>query len=297
MTQDNGAPELRRKRLYSVKRLEEETPKMNRRRFLFATTSTFFLVPTIASQSQEQREFIIEGELPPLPDDLNSFSNEPPAVYTELAVVGRGKPKPAEIQEAHEILLDSPFNCSHLDVANYFLALSGPRASFRREWPVRANPVIYHFFSATETKPEGDVTAWCAAGLNWFILRGRAKSRTEIGRAPGPFSISSDPFSAENIKKYTTHSAASGSFRCWTPTDKPKEGDIVVLRNKGTEGLSKFCRGQGHVAIYKRHINSEWISAVGGNQSEKSSNGAITSASLFIGPGSRFFRFVELKNA
>lgn len=270
---------------------------MNRRGFLAGATGALLSASVRAGRSQDQPEFIIEGDLPPLPDDLVQFSIEPPAVYTELAPKGTGKPNPIEIQQAYEILVDSPFDCTHLDVAKYFLGLSGSKATYRREWPVRANPVIYHFFSATETKPEGDTTSWCAAGLNWFLLRGRAKSKDEIGLTPGSFSMSGNPFSTENIEKYSTHSASSGSFRCWAETKDPQDGDIVVLKNKGTDGLSQFCRGQGHVTIYRRHINDQWVSVVGCNQSELGSNGAITSASLFIGPGSRFAKFVKPNNA
>jgi hypothetical protein len=245
------------------------------------------------SFAQEIADIIIEGDLPPLPDDLAEFASEPPAPYTELAQVGTGKPTDKEIKRANEILLDSPFGVSHLEIATYFLNLSGSDAVYRREWPVRANPLIYHFFSATLTKPEGDVTPWCAAALNWFLLRSHATQRDEIGKAPGTFSESGKPFSTEHLKAWSTNSASSGSFRCWPAlTDEPGAGAIIVLADKGTESLTKYCRGQGHVTIFTKRIDKDWVEAIGGNQSMKGSNGAITRARIYVGEGGRFLKFV-----
>src|SRR5437763_10958974 len=37
--------------------------------------------------------------------------------------------------------------------------------------PTYANPVIVAFFLATNLKPAGDTTAWCAAFVNWCLQR------------------------------------------------------------------------------------------------------------------------------
>ena len=100
----------------------------------------------------------------------------------------------------------------------------------------------------------------------------------------------------DDVAKFSTRSASSGSFRCWNETKSPKMGELLVLANKGTEKLSKFCRGQGHVTIYIKNAEPDWVEAIGGNQSQSGSNGAITRAKFFIGKNSRFLKFVELKS-
>ena len=176
-------------------------------------------------------------------------------------------------------------------MAEYFLSLKGDDAKFRREWPVRANPLIYHFFSATLTKPEGDATAWCAASLNWFLLRARATDKEMIGKSPGSFSKAGKPFPPELIRDYSTFSASSGSFRCWSAVSgEPKKGDLIVLANKGTENLSQYCRGQGHVAIFIEWIDDDWVLGLGGNQSLQGSNGAVTLAKINT-KGEQFLKF------
>ncbi len=269
---------------------------MDRRSLLMSSLALLSATTTDVFATSDDIEII--GDIPPLPDDLQDFAVEPPAPYTELAGVGTGRPKSEEIAKAYEILTASPFNTTPEKVIEYFLQLKGDQAPFRREWPIRANPLIYHMFSATGTKPEGDVTAWCAAGMNWFILRSHVKSKEIIGRSPGSFSASGKPFSNEDIVKYSTHSASSGSFRCWTETKNPSRGDLLVLANSGTLGSSKYCRGQGHITMFQRHVKKDWVEVVGGNQvvSIPGSNGAITRANVFIGQGSRFLKFVSLKS-
>src|SRR6202022_1898557 len=144
--------------------------------------------------------------------------------------------------------VQSPYGVGPIDVAQYFLAVGAGAygqsyRSFIREWPIRANPLIFHFFSSTLTKPEGDTTAWCAAFVNWCLLRARATASEEIGKSPGFFSVSGKPFSDENIQNHSTNSASSGSFRCWDEVSPPKRGDIVVFKNSGTDALTPSCRG------------------------------------------------------
>ncbi|MGO7323784.1 hypothetical protein ACCS95_33665 [Rhizobium ruizarguesonis] len=267
---------------------------MNRRGFLAVSAVSLFASSLQKVVGQELSDVEVEGPAPPLPADLIEFANEPPAPYTELAGVGTGQPTSQEITVAYDILLSSPYNTDHLSIANYFLALQGDQAQFKREWPVRANPLIYHFFSATETKPEGDVTAWCAASINWFLLRAKATSREEIGRAPGPFSTDGKPFSRDSIKKYATNNASSGSFRCWPDINRePTQGDLLVLADAGTGNLTKYCRGSGHITIFNKRIDGTHVECIGGNQSQKGSNGAITRAIFNVGPGSRFLKFVS----
>ncbi len=250
-------------------------------------------VPAFSQTAVASEEFPeIVGDLPPLPEDLAEFAAMEPAQYIRTEEVGSGRPDDSEMKRAYEILLNSPYGKPPHEVASYFLDLKGADAKFRREWPIRANPVIYHFFSATHTRPLGDVTPWCAAALNWFMLRAHATSKDQIGVAPAGFSKSGKAFTPEQLSKYSTRSASSGSFRCLKKTQQPEKGDILVLANKGTLGLSPKCIGSGHVAFFLK-MDGDRAHVIGGNQSQRGSNGAITEAKFNIGPGSRFFSFVR----
>jgi len=82
------------------------------------------------------------------------------APYTDTALVGTAAPAKDEINKAYELLINSPFGSPPIEVAHYFLAVGAGAYGneyrpFVREWPVRANPVIYHFFSATQISLKG----------------------------------------------------------------------------------------------------------------------------------------------
>ncbi|MBY5554149.1 CHAP domain-containing protein [Rhizobium leguminosarum] len=271
---------------------------MDRRAFLL--TGGIWLAASKAGFSQQSNETVIQGEVPPLPDDLIGKAAAPPAPYIETKVVGTARPKSEEIEAAYYVLTESPFDCAPVEVAEYVLAVGsgayGPNLrKFAREWPERANPLIFHFFSATQTKPEGDVTAWCAAFLNWCILRAHAKKQEQIGKSPGFFSTSGLPFSVDDMKAHSTNSASSGSFRCWQETKNPKRGDLVVFKNKGTDQATKYCLGQGHVAFYLRTPGANLVQVLGGNQISAGSGGAVTVANMSTTPESRFMKYALLK--
>ena len=240
----------------------------------------------------------IESSMPPLPQDLADLEGQPAAPYIETTAVGTGKPLPNEIVDAYNILIASPFRCEPIDVAEYFLRLGQGElgaglSQYAREWPERANPVIFHFFTSTLTKPEGDVTPWCAAFMNWCHLRANARSIEEIGKAPGFFSQSGKPFSTDNLRRFSTNSASSGSFRCNQRTDSPVRGDLVVMANSGTQNMTASCLGRGHVAFFVAKLPGNKVRMLGGNQSSPGSNGAVTLGTEGIGSGSRFFSFVR----
>ena len=274
---------------------------MNRREILLSAISSLALIQTTSfAQNAPTADSSRISELPPLPADLASQANEPPAPYADTAPVGTAKPSDDEKNKAYEILLQSPFGVAPIDVAQYFLAVGAGAygADFKpfvREWPVRANPLIAHFFSSTLTKPEGDTTAWCAAFMNWCLLRSHAAAADEIGASPGYYSVSGKRFPDENLRKFSTNSASSGSFRCWAEITSPKRGDIVVLKNAGTEGLTAACQGQGHVTFFLSVPSPGWVRVLGGNQSDPGSGGAITVADMRTGAGSRFMKFVSAR--
>ncbi len=275
---------------------------MNRRGLLSAIGASLYMLPSWSAWSLPEDDVVQLGTLPPLPSDLATNAADPPAPYEEVGVVGTARPSRDEIDMAYEILLESPWgkNVRPIDVAFYFLSVANGAYGeawrpFAREWPIRANPVIFHFFSSTQTKPEGDTTAWCAAFLNWCILRSRANSRDQIGTSPGDFSKPGTAFDPEAIKSFTTFNASSGSFRCWKENTIPQRGDIAVFANKGTEELTAACRGQGHVAFVINVPRSGWVRVIGGNQSSPGSSGAVTVSDMRTGSDGRFMKFVSLK--
>jgi CHAP domain len=277
--------------------------KMNRRAILCLGISSLplSLAPSFSlAQSDANADSTRVSELPPLPADLASQSSEPPAPYEDTAPVGTAKPSDDEKNKAHEILLQSPFGVAPIDIAQYFLSVGAGAYGvnlrpFVREWPVRANPLIAHFFSSTLTKAEGDTTAWCAAFVNWCLLRSHATTADEIGASPGYYSISGKSFPDDNLRKYSTNNASSGSFRCWTEITSPKRGDIVVFKDKGTDGMTASCQGKGHVTFFLSIPREGWVRVLGGNQSDPGSGGAITVTDMRTSTGSRFMKFVSAK--
>lgn len=277
---------------------------MHRRRFLIGTALSVGLGDIYSALAQITTTVLedtqIISSLPPLPPDLASNATENPAPYTDTALVGTASPTDDEVKNAYDVLVNSPRGVAPVDIAQYFLAVGAGAygqdyRAFAREWPVRANPMIYHFFSATQTRPEGDTTAWCAAFVNWCLLRSRATMADEIGKPPGAFSQSGKPFSDDNLKNHSTNSASSGSFRCWGDIISPQRGDIAVFKDADTDHLTRVCRGSGHVAFVLNVPRPGWVRVLGGNQSLKGSNGAVTVADMTTAPGSRFMKYVGIK--
>ncbi|MDW9888843.1 CHAP domain-containing protein [Sinorhizobium meliloti] len=280
--------------------LKEWGQAMDRRGFLIMSGAAALLAAGQQSFAQSTDEVAIIGEIPPLPADLADKADAAPASYIETEVVGTARPTDEEVGTAYLLLTESPYSCSPIEVAEYWLAIGsgayGTNArKYAREWPERANPVIFHFFSATQTKPEGDLTAWCAAFVNWCILRAHATDKEEIGKSPGFFSTSGRSFTVENLRNHSTNSAASGSFRCWTETTNPKRGELAVFKNRGTEGATQRCLGQGHVAFYLRVPGTNLVQVLGGNQTSPGSGGAVTVANMSTASGSRFMKYAKLR--
>lgn len=259
---------------------------MDRRTFQLGLAATAASLPAFRAISQEATAIDIEGDLPPLPADLKVFENTSPVTdYSESRVVGTAKPTTAEIEMATKILLASPYGPaagSPLKVAQYFLDISEGRYGqelrpFAREWPVRANPVIHHFFVATKTFPEGDKTAWCAAFVNWCIARSLATQPEMIGASPGYFVTKGEPFTPAILAR-TSRSAASGSFRCFPEKASPVEGDVIIWKTPGSDNMTRYCAGTGHVAFFLGMEANGRYRVLGGNQRDNISNGAVTKA-------------------
>ncbi|WP_406660661.1 CHAP domain-containing protein [Rhizobium brockwellii] len=129
-------------------------------------------------------------------------------------------------EEAHAILDNAPVSVAPIDVARYFV--TDVPQKWIRAWKDSdfANPVVVLFFAATNTKPSGDTTPWCAAFLNWCLARSGLTG---------------------------TNSPGSQSFANWGDTvwavgspmpGRAKPGNIAVFRHRSDPA-------HGHVAFYE----------------------------------------------
>jgi uncharacterized protein (TIGR02594 family) len=212
------------------------------------------------------------GSIPDLPGNLQQFQdqndlNQDMLANYDTAAKGLGPALMAERLTAADIIQRAPtFVASSsqkpIDVARYFLSIAQDKdhkfpqewPGFMRAWPVRANPLIVEFFTATGTKPSGDTTAWCSAFANWCFLRSRA-GRPDLKHLLKP-----------------TASAASASWRNWgkgmvydpgqiTPKNgTPREGDIVVFVDRNDSA-------HGHVCFFVAQEGAN-LRVLGGNQFE-----------------------------
>lgn len=145
-----------------------------------------------------------------------------------------------------KIYLDgAPTSGEPIGVARYFDATIS--ASLRKEWPQGyANPLIVLLFAATNTKPAGDVTPWCAAFMSWCI---------------------------ERVGKKSEHSASSKDYRAFGSSiwsdggpwpGATREGDIAVFKS-----LSNPSSGHVTFFIGPDPKSTSRVIVLGGNQSDQ----------------------------
>lgn len=241
---------------------------MKRRTFLQSAAAAI-TVPSSSgtAHAQKQQSVDIEGmeALPPLPDSYSTPS------YNLSPNYGSKSPPPLFDKIAEILLRGAPVDCRAVDVARYLYNVrnriltaevqSRLKAALSAEKPAVAldmnfislfgydwerneyyNPLVVKIIKGTNGNPyNGDLTPWCASFVNWCIARSKSKNASYLAFG-------------DNLLKYGSRSAASGSFRCWgAATQDPTEGDIVVYAMSGTEGDScpvSSERSQGHVGFY-----------------------------------------------
>jgi uncharacterized protein (TIGR02594 family) len=188
---------------------------------------------------------LIESDQPSLNNDLLPDDFE---IGSDVGALGTRSPTAEEIALANLVMDGAPSGCTPFEVASYFWAVGQghfgeDRKAYASAWPSRWNPVIVEFFKATQTKPAGDTTAWCAAFINYCLLQA-AKGHTPPTGFAAP-----------------TKSASALSFKSWgQPTFSPKPGDIVVFDN-----ITDGDGGKGHVAFYLVD-QGDRVLVLGGNQ-------------------------------
>lgn len=213
---------------------------------------------SVAASAQVSRDWtalaVADTELPLLPPALQGYADEPSlnGAITDYQPFGTHPPTTEEQQLARKVLDAVPTNCTPIDVALYFLDVGAGKfgAELRpyvTAWPVDWNPVIVGFFTTTATQPSGDTTSWCAAFVNFCLVKAAIGRTLPAGSA--------EP----------TRSAASSTFRYWSrQTQAPavKPGDIAVFRNKESPGY-------GHVGFFMAETDTH-VLVLGGNQFEGS---------------------------
>ncbi|WP_071547527.1 CHAP domain-containing protein [Pseudomonas aeruginosa] len=188
-----------------------------------------------------------------LPPSLSKFVDKPALNNDPLPgassggadVYGVKVPLDEETHHAKSVLDGAPTGCTALEVASYYWAVGEgvygeELRPYVAAWPVRWNPVIVEFFKSTHTTPEGDETAWCAAFINYCLMRGAIERA--LPSPPTP----------------PTKSARARSFETWgVPTPNPQPGDLVVFEN--------LKSGGGHVAFFLAD-QGDRVLVLGGNQ-------------------------------
>lgn len=159
-----------------------------------------------------------------------------------LKLMDQLDPTPDEQLKAQEILGDTPKGAPAIQIAEYIESRNDQNSDgeyYIEAWNGRSNPVILEFFVATSTVPSDDTVPWCAAFLNWCLLR--------------------------SGKTYT-HRADSASFRTGlgTTIDTPQNGDIVVFADYDASGNQLQS---GHVGLVESlSPDGKTVQVLGGNQ-------------------------------
>jgi uncharacterized protein (TIGR02594 family) len=148
-------------------------------------------------------------------------------VDSDPNTLGRFDATKDELLTAKAIVEGIPANATPYQIALYFknmtvdkkytvqdpskpLGKDNPKVAYNEEWGQRANPVIKEFFAATKTTPQGDCTPWCAAFVNWCVLK------SKVGKVLGDAG-------AVSFKKW----GDANGFK----TETPQTGDICVTFN------------------------------------------------------------------
>ncbi|WP_397453231.1 CHAP domain-containing protein [Pseudomonas sp. NA-150] len=224
---------------------------LSRRDILVASSLALLLPRLSVATPPDWSALDQEDEDPPLiPDSLNEFQDQPSlnqGVLTGYAPFGTQAATSDEENIAKMVVDGAPTNCTPIEVALYFHDVGqgvygNDRKPYITAWPVRWNPVIVEFFKATKLQPSGDTTAWCAAFMNYCLMRAFIGKTLPNGASP-------------------TKSAAALSFKNWgTMTSTPKPGDIVVFKNLKSPG-------NGHVGFFLADQGDK-VLVLGGNQFE-----------------------------
>lgn len=226
------------------------------RREILIAGSLALLAPRLGHTVEPDWVALAKGEdiAPPvIPLNLSYFKDKPSlnqGVIVRYEEMGSQRPLPAEESLGNLIINAAPKNCTPIEVALYYWAIGQgthgeARKPYATAWPERWNPVIVKFFEATDLQPSGDTTAWCAAMMNYCLLRAAVDKSLPANASPH------------------TKKAGALSFRKWgKTTTNPIPGDIVVFQN-----VKPGSEGHGHVGFFLAD-QGDRVLVLGGNQFE-----------------------------
>ncbi|MBB4219231.1 hypothetical protein FHT79_006462 [Rhizobium sp. BK212] len=176
-------------------------------------------------------------------------------------------PTDQHVIDAAKYLSALPKDKTPIDLAK--LMMDDPTYGGVWEWPSEnnmspANPLIVAFFASTSTKPEGDVTPWCAAFMGWALRRcGYSSSGSAASSSYRDFNQFPVVLGDQN------HPAKVG-------IGPEQTGDLIVFRDVGDNA-------HGHVAFFDGWVDNDKTVAwcVGGNQHDRLSRQQFR---LYSGP-------------
>ena len=152
-------------------------------------------------------------------------------------------------------------------IMKYFVTSLDPK--FQTAWPepnpnnpTLANPLIMLLFVATKTKPEGDKTAWCGAGMNWCLAN-------STPGATGTGSASSQSFLDYGQEVWN-------ASQSWPPVNA-RRGDIAVFTLKSEPS-------HGHVAFFDQPTSDQpnRVDVLGANQFDRVGSHTFNTSSIRI---------------
>ena len=174
---------------------------------------------------------------------------------------GFSKPTQEQIEKANEALNGTPKDQHPIDIAESFImryAASDPERISQWPAPQTWNPLIVEFFKATSLRVNNDMVDWCAAFVNWCIVRNN---------------------------KAGTNSAGSQSFITsgkFIKTKTPRNGDLAVFTCYDAARGKNL--GIGHVGFFKADLGQERIRIVAGNQAKDRHSSIISEADFSTKP-------------
>ncbi len=179
----------------------------------------------------------------------------------DAEIQGYNPPSEAQRVKARSIIDATPKGPTPFDVAKSFIDRYGktdPEAI--SQWPAPAawNPVVKDFFDATSLRVNNDMVDWCAAFVNWCIVRNNKKG---------------------------TNSAASQSFVApglYRKVSDPSPGNVVVFTCYDKQAGKSL--GLGHVAFFEAAAGDNRIRVLGGNQSADGHSSIISERTFLTTP-------------
>lgn len=161
------------------------------------------------------------------------------------AELGTKRPSEELIEKCRQVWNSAPRGPQPIAIANYFTdTVGGWAPEVISQWPKDDywNPLIVEFFRVTSYQAKNDLVPWCAAFVNWCLVRSGQRGSNNAG---------SQSF---------LHLSEFEKFK-----GRPKVGDLAIFTCYGVDDGKSV--GLGHVAFVAEVPEGDRILLAGGNQS------------------------------